>query len=396
VLFDEPVVPAAGMELGSSITVARAGAAVEGSVTRISPWQLAWRPSESSAWILGGEYRLSIAGLVELGPEQKPVTSSLLPASFTHLASPGEKILVASPPPETPPRASSAFGNTTLFQGRLWVPELGLYYYRARWYDPMLVNFIERDPAGYADSPNLMQAFLLDPVNIRDPFGRTIVVLWYGKGSQYPMPEGMTQLGDMLKARARGRELRISTVFNTGETQEKTLVEQSKNFRPSPINLDVLLVSGVRKATSEKLDFLAEEIAIRQPRQRVVIVGHSEGADNGLDLAWKLQAYGVTVDLFVAIDLLTLPKAMLKDISWGLLPRPKIPANVRRFLAFVSSPTAEQVRKTSDPHHSGITNFRVAAGTEFQGVETVQEVHTEIDNNETVLRRVLQEIERVQ
>jgi RHS repeat-associated protein len=171
VLFDEPVVPAAGRELGSSITVTRAGAPVAGSVTRISPWQLAWKASDPNAWLLGGEYRVSIAGLVELGPEQKPVSSSLLPASFTHLASPGEKILVASPPPETPPRASSAFGNTTLFQGRLWVPELGLYYYRARWYDPQLGDFLERDPLGPVDSPNLYQALGRNPVNITDPQG---------------------------------------------------------------------------------------------------------------------------------------------------------------------------------------------------------------------------------
>jgi RHS repeat-associated protein len=170
-IFDEPVVPGPGIDLGGAITVTRAGAPVEGSTTFISPWQLAWRPSESSAWLLGGEYRLSIAGLVELGPEQKPVSSSLLPASFTHLASPGEKILVASPPPETPPRASSAFGNTTLFQGRLWVPELGLYYYRARWYDPMLGDFLERDPLGPVDSPNLYQAFGRNPINITDPRG---------------------------------------------------------------------------------------------------------------------------------------------------------------------------------------------------------------------------------
>jgi len=144
---------------------------VAGSVTRISPWQLAWRPSESSAWLLGGEYRVSVTGLVELGPEQKPVSSSLLPASFTHLASGSEKILVATPSPETPPRALSAFGNTTLFQGRLWVPELGLYSYRARWYDPELGDFLERDPLGPVDSPNLYQALGRNPINITDPQG---------------------------------------------------------------------------------------------------------------------------------------------------------------------------------------------------------------------------------
>jgi RHS repeat-associated protein len=78
---------------------------------------------------------------------------------------------VATQPPETPPRASSAFGNTTLFQGRLWVPELGLYYYRARWYDPQLGDFLERDPLGPVDSPNLYQALGRNPVNITDPQG---------------------------------------------------------------------------------------------------------------------------------------------------------------------------------------------------------------------------------
>jgi RHS repeat-associated protein len=198
VLFDEPVVPAAGMELESAITVTRAGAPVAGSVTRISPWQLAWRPSESSAWLLGGEYRLSIAGLVELGPEQKPVSTNLVPVTFTHLASGSEKHIVASVPPETPPRASSAFGNTTLFQGRLWVPELGLYYYRARWYDPQLVNFIERDPAGYADSPNLMQAFGLNPVSNRDPWGRWIIPSYAGPAWSENDPDSIPNIARKL------------------------------------------------------------------------------------------------------------------------------------------------------------------------------------------------------
>jgi RHS repeat-associated protein len=108
---------------------------------------------------------------VELAPEQKPVSTNLVPVTFTHLASGSEKHIVASVPPETPPRASSAFGNTTLFQGRLWVPELGLYYYRARWYDPQLGDFLERDPLGPVDSPNLYQALGRNPINITDPQG---------------------------------------------------------------------------------------------------------------------------------------------------------------------------------------------------------------------------------
>jgi len=204
VLFDEPVVPAAGMELGSAITVTKGGVPVEGSTTRISPWQLSWKRSDPNAWLLGGEYRVSVAGLVELAPEAKPVSSSLLPASFTHLASGSERIIVASPPPETPPRAASAFGNTTLFQGRLWVPELGLYSYRARWYDPELGDFLERDPNGYEDSPSLYCFLGRNPVNVRDPWGRKDDWgTWLppdGKKELWEKGAGSAPLGPVLRA----------------------------------------------------------------------------------------------------------------------------------------------------------------------------------------------------
>jgi hypothetical protein len=51
-----------------------------------------------------------------------------------------------------------------------------LYYYRARWYDPQLVNFIERDPIGYHDSANLYQALNYSPMNFTDPFGEWFVI----------------------------------------------------------------------------------------------------------------------------------------------------------------------------------------------------------------------------
>jgi RHS repeat-associated protein len=43
-----------------------------------------------------------------------------------------------------------ATGNTILFAGRELDPTTGLYYNRARWYDPSKGVFITRDPLGYA------------------------------------------------------------------------------------------------------------------------------------------------------------------------------------------------------------------------------------------------------
>ena len=42
------------------------------------------------------------------------------------------------------------FDNAYAYTGREWDKELGLYYYRARYYDPMEGRFISKDPIGFA------------------------------------------------------------------------------------------------------------------------------------------------------------------------------------------------------------------------------------------------------
>jgi RHS repeat-associated protein len=72
---------------------------------------------------------------------------------------------------------NSTINNTYLFQGREWEPELGLYYFRARYYDPSLGRFLQHDPLQYSDSPNLYQAFLNNPANYTDPMGTDVGAL---------------------------------------------------------------------------------------------------------------------------------------------------------------------------------------------------------------------------
>jgi RHS repeat-associated protein len=63
--------------------------------------------------------------------------------------------------------------NTGRFQytGQMWLPELGMYYYKARIYSPTLGRFLQTDPIGAVDSPNLYQYVLNDSVNLVDPLG---------------------------------------------------------------------------------------------------------------------------------------------------------------------------------------------------------------------------------
>ena len=76
--------------------------------------------------------------------------------------------------------AYDSFGNVTptgsvkqpfAFTGREYDQETGLYYYRARYYDPKVGRFITRDPIGFRGGINQYTYVRNNPVKWNDPFG---------------------------------------------------------------------------------------------------------------------------------------------------------------------------------------------------------------------------------
>jgi RHS repeat-associated protein len=57
------------------------------------------------------------------------------------------------------------------YTGQAWIPELQMYYYKARIYAPVLGRFMQTDPTGYDDGPNWYDYVGGDPVNKSDPTG---------------------------------------------------------------------------------------------------------------------------------------------------------------------------------------------------------------------------------
>ncbi len=72
-----------------------------------------------------------------------------------------------SPWGESPSMSGTTFG----FQGQRYDSETGLYYMKARYYDPKAGRFLQPDPIGYGDGLNIYLFGYNNPLNNTDPYG---------------------------------------------------------------------------------------------------------------------------------------------------------------------------------------------------------------------------------
>lgn len=70
------------------------------------------------------------------------------------------------------------FRNSYTYTGREWDKETGLYYYRARYYDPMEGRFLSKDPIGFKGGDvNLYGYTKNNPIRYKDPSGNSPTII---------------------------------------------------------------------------------------------------------------------------------------------------------------------------------------------------------------------------
>ena len=98
------------------------------------------------------------------------------------------------------PLAKSAVGNRYLWQGREYSWATGLYYFRARFYDPITGRWLSNDPIGISGGLNQYCAFDNDPINKIDPSGLYGVDVHFGWTRRWAIAAGISRHDSWLIA----------------------------------------------------------------------------------------------------------------------------------------------------------------------------------------------------
>lgn len=128
------------------------------------------------------------------------------------------------------------FGNPLQYTGRE-NDGIGLYFYRARYYDPIAKRFTAEDPIGIAGGINLNAYVRGDPVSFVDPHGESaigwIAIVAVAAVGVYTVKSWIDRLNEMKQQRedVTNKALQCATnpqACNNLEDQQKEVIEKAR------------------------------------------------------------------------------------------------------------------------------------------------------------------------
>ena len=221
--------------------------------------------------------------------------------------------------------------NTRLYTGREYEKETSLYYMRARYYSGVTGRFISRDPIGIADDVNLYSYTKNNPVNWVDRRGlwKTLIIgfnWWNWPHSDIEVPSAE------IKNRAIWQ---ILSYFQSDKV----------DIKDYNATTDIWEHGGLVDA----YDYILKNSS---KYSKIIIIWHSQWADNAVQLSNKLDESKIKVNLLITIDL----QAIVYD-STIVKSNTKIAVNYYQNNFFTSIDW--DVLSAEQPEKTNLTNFEV-------------------------------------